>query len=183
MTDAQTVSHSHEAMNLPYPSNGQRYLESFKDKDGDWLDGAKTYRLHVPAKQFWSVTVYDNLTRSLTRNRTNRWAITSYDNIKINNDGSAELYFGPTTPASLESNWVDTSASKGWFAWFRFYAPRRSRSLTRVGNCQTLSVHKEAAHAPSVVLTNGDLPIFVAPTAEIRRRRSGGVRRPWRSHE
>ena len=35
-----------EAMNLPYPSNGQRYLEAFKDKDGNWLDGAKPYRLH-----------------------------------------------------------------------------------------------------------------------------------------
>ena len=102
-------------------------LESFKDKDGNWLDGAKTYRLHVPAnvpaKQFWSITVYDNLTRSLTTNRTNRWAISSYDDIKLNTDGSAELYFGPGAPASLESNWVDTGASKGWFAWFRFYAP------------------------------------------------------------
>jgi hypothetical protein len=26
------------AMNLPYPSLGQRYLECFEDKDGHWLD-------------------------------------------------------------------------------------------------------------------------------------------------
>ncbi len=116
-----------EAMNLPFPSKGQRYLESFKDKDGVWLDGGKNYRLRVPAdvpaKQFWSVTVYDNLTRSLTQNSTNKSAITSYDEIKLNDDGSVDLYFGANAPAGLESNWVDASASKGWFAWFRFYEP------------------------------------------------------------
>ena len=25
-----------QAMNLPFPSGGQRYLDSFKDKDGNW---------------------------------------------------------------------------------------------------------------------------------------------------
>ncbi len=116
-----------EAMNLPFPSNGQRYLESFKDKDGVWLDGRKNYRLRVPAdvpaKQFWSITIYDNVTRSLTQNSTNKAAITSYDKIKLNDDGSTDLYFGPKAPAGLESNWVDTNASNGWFAWFRFYGP------------------------------------------------------------
>ena len=41
-----------------------------------------------------------------------------------NNDGSTDLYFGPKAPVGLESNWVDTSASKGWFVWFRFYGPK-----------------------------------------------------------
>ena len=39
---------------------GQVYLETSKDKNGDWLDGGKVYHLHVPAnppvKQFWSIT-------------------------------------------------------------------------------------------------------------------------------
>lgn len=117
-----------EAMNLPFPSKGQRYLESFKDKDGNWLDGSKNYKLHVPANvpvdEFWSVTVYDNLTRSLTMNKANKAAVSSYDKITLNADGSADLYFGPKAPAGLESNWVDTSASKGWFVWFRFYGPK-----------------------------------------------------------
>ncbi|MBD9448126.1 DUF1214 domain-containing protein [Rhizobium sp. RHZ01] len=115
------------AMTLPFPSKGQRYLEAFKDKDGNWLDGAKHYKLHVPAnvpvEEFWSITVYDNLTRSMTMNKENRAAISSYDKITKNADGSADLYFGPKAPAGLEANWVDTSASKGWFVWFRFYAP------------------------------------------------------------
>ncbi len=116
------------AMNLPFPSKGQRYLESFKDKDGNWLDGSKNYKLHVPAnvpvEEFWSVTVYDNLTRSMTMNKANKAAVSSYDKIKTNADGSADLYFGPKAPAGLESNWVDTSASKGWWVWFRFYGPK-----------------------------------------------------------
>jgi hypothetical protein len=116
-----------QAMNLPFPSGGQRYIQSFKDQDGNWLDGAKNYLLHVPAnvpaQQFWSVTVYDNLTRSMTMNHANKAAITSYDKIKVNDDGSTDLYFGPEAPAGLQTNWVDTSASKGWFVWFRFYAP------------------------------------------------------------
>jgi hypothetical protein len=116
-----------QAMNLPFPSEGQRYLEAFQDKDGNWLDGSKNYKLHVPAnppaEQFWSVTVYDVFTRSMTMNKENNAAITSYDKITKNADGSADLYFGPKAPAGLESNWLDTSASKGWWVWFRFYGP------------------------------------------------------------
>ncbi|MCK5484471.1 MAG: DUF1254 domain-containing protein [Gemmatimonadetes bacterium] len=114
-----------QAMNLPYPSGGQRYVQSFKDSDGNWLEGAGSYRLHVPAEvpaeQFWSVTVYDNQTRSMTMNDANRAAATSYDDLTVNADGSVDLYFGPAEPEGLANNWVDTSASEGWFVWFRFY--------------------------------------------------------------
>ena len=47
-------------------------------------------------------------------NKADRPAISSYDKTTLNADGSADLYFGPKAPAGLESNWVDTSASKGW---------------------------------------------------------------------
>jgi len=59
----------------------------------------------------------------MTMNTENRAAISSYDKITKNADGSADLYFGPKAPEGLEANWLDTSASKGWFVWFRFYAP------------------------------------------------------------
>lgn len=46
---------------------GQAYLEASKDSQGHWLDGGRTYRLRVPAdppvKQFWSITLYDNISR------------------------------------------------------------------------------------------------------------------------
>ena len=116
-----------QAMNLPFPSDGQRYVQSFKDKDGDWLDGSGYYKLNVPAnvpaKRFWSITVYDNKTRSMTMNKANKAALTSYDELQTNEDGSVDLFFGPKPLKGKESNWIDTSASEGWFVWFRFYGP------------------------------------------------------------
>ena len=67
---------------------------------------------NVPAKEFCSTTVYDNLTRSMTMNKADDATISSYDKITLSADGSADLHFGPKAPAGLESNWVDTSTSK-----------------------------------------------------------------------
>jgi hypothetical protein len=42
--------------------------------------------------------------------------------MSVNNDGSATLYFGPTAPKGLESNWIPTDGKKP-YAWFRLYGP------------------------------------------------------------
>ena len=51
---------------------GSYYLWAYKDGAGEFLDGAKNYKLHipsnVPAKDFWSVLVYDSLSRSELQN-------------------------------------------------------------------------------------------------------------------
>ena len=48
---------------------GSQYMAMFVDSKGDALDGGKNYKLHlppdIPAKNFWSVIVYDNQTRSM----------------------------------------------------------------------------------------------------------------------
>ena len=58
------------------PGPGSEYVQTFKDKDGNHLDGAKSYRLHVPpdvpAASFWSVTLYDTATRSMVVNASQR---------------------------------------------------------------------------------------------------------------
>jgi Protein of unknown function (DUF1214)/Protein of unknown function (DUF1254) len=50
---------------------GQSYLMTLEDKDGQNLDGSKSYRLTVPANapvsQYWSATVYDRATHGLIR--------------------------------------------------------------------------------------------------------------------
>src|SRR5712691_1775442 len=55
------------------PGIGSTYLAGYKDKDGDWLGGAKTYRLRVPPNapvaQFWSMTAYDVERRMLIQNK------------------------------------------------------------------------------------------------------------------
>jgi hypothetical protein len=54
---------------------GGNYVQAFKDKDGNRLDGGKSYRLHVPAnapaEAFWSLTLYDTATRSMIQNPSN----------------------------------------------------------------------------------------------------------------
>ncbi len=116
-----------KAMVSKTPGVGQVYLAAYKDKDGDWLDGAKSYWLHVPpevpAKQFWSATVYDNDTRCLLENRLKKADLSSRHDLAKNEDGSVDLYFGPTPPAGKERNWVQTIPGKGWFTYFRLFGP------------------------------------------------------------
>ena len=110
------------------PGVGQRYIAAYKDKDGKWLDGGKTYKLHVPAnppaKQFWSATAYDEGTRQMVVTEQGRPDISSRKkDIVKNADGSIDVYFGPKAPAGQETNWVQTVPGKGWFTYFRFYGP------------------------------------------------------------
>jgi len=106
---------------------GSEYVQAFKDKDGNRFDGSKSYHLHVPAKPpagaFWSVTVYDSATRSMLKNGSDP-ALSSYDKLKANADGSIDLYFGPTVPAGVEAaNFRQTVPGKGWYPMVRFYTP------------------------------------------------------------
>jgi hypothetical protein len=107
---------------------GQAYLSSGRDKDGAWLDGSKTYKLHVPAnvpaKQFWSLTVYDAATRAFIDNSKDDIVDRSSRGDLIKNaDSSVDLYVGPTAPAGYEKNWIPSVPGKAWFALFRFYGP------------------------------------------------------------
>lgn len=106
---------------------GSTYVQTFRDKDGNRLDGGKSYRLHVPAKApaaaFWSLTIYDTDTRSMIQNPSNDPSRSGYDKMKTNADGSVDLYFGPKAPAGLASNWIETIPGKGYYPMFRFYTP------------------------------------------------------------
>jgi hypothetical protein len=110
------------------PGVGQRYIAAYKDRDGNWLSGGNTYKLHVPpnppAKQFWSVTAYDEGTRQMVVTPQGRPDISSRkEDLVKNNDGSVDVYFGPKAPAGKEANWVQTIPDKGWFTYLRFYGP------------------------------------------------------------
>jgi len=54
---------------------------------------------------------------------SNNAALSSYDDLRYNKDGSVDLYFGPKAPAGFENNWVETIPGRGWWVWFRFYSP------------------------------------------------------------
>ncbi|WP_203230707.1 DUF1254 domain-containing protein [Agromyces humi] len=108
---------------------GSAYAYTVHDENGDLLDGSRTYRLHVdanpPAKNFWAVDVYDTQTRSLLVVPSTPYpAVASNDGkVQANDDGSYDLYFGPTAPEGRESNWVETIPGKAWFQLFRIYGP------------------------------------------------------------
>jgi Uncharacterized conserved protein len=115
------------AMAPKHPGPGSAYLSTYKDKAGEWLDGGKSYRLHVPPnppiKLFWSVTLYDADTRALILNDRKIADRSSRMDLRKNADGSVDIYCGPQAPTGLESNWIPTVAGRNWFAYFRFYNP------------------------------------------------------------
>jgi hypothetical protein len=126
----EAVSFS-EAMKSQTPGAGQAYLGSYTDADGAWLDGGRAYTLHVPpdppAKLFWSATVYDVDTRCLIDNEQQRGDRGSLDaDLVTNEDGSWDLYFGPTAPEEGEANWVQTIPGRHWFSYFRLYGPMQA---------------------------------------------------------
>jgi len=108
---------------------GSAYAYTVQDANGDLLDGAKSYRLHVdpepPAKNFWSVDVYDTQTRSLIQVPSTIYPALASNSgtLEANDDGSYDLYFGPAAPHGKESNWVETIPGKSWFQLFRLYGP------------------------------------------------------------
>jgi hypothetical protein len=106
---------------------GSQYLIAYLDKDGNALDGSKTYKIHlppnVPAKDFWSFTLYDNQTRSMLQTDQRFPGVDSLGEVKANADGSYDIYFGPKAPEGMEDNWIQTVPGKAWNTIFRLYGP------------------------------------------------------------
>jgi hypothetical protein len=108
---------------------GSQYATATTDSQGKALDGSKTYKIHlppnVPAKDFWSFTLYDNQTRSMLQTDQRYPSVGSTDKGIVNNpDGSVDIWFGPTLPQGVNpSNWAQTVPGKGWNVIFRLYGP------------------------------------------------------------
>ncbi|MAI24711.1 MAG: hypothetical protein CMN75_01645 [Spirochaeta sp.] len=120
------------AMVLEMVGVGSQYALASTDSKGRYLDGSKDYTLtlpaDVPAKDFWSLVVYDPQTRSMLQtdqpypsknNERNKDLVT-------NADGSTTIWFGPTPPKGHEANWIQTVPGKGWFICLRLYGPLES---------------------------------------------------------
>ena len=117
------------AMHGQKTGQGQVYLATYKDKDGDWLDGGRNYRLRVPAnapaEAFWSVTAYEVSTRTLINNQHQIADRSSRMELATNPDGSVDIRFGPDRPQGAKAkNWIPTEAGRAWFPYFRLYSPK-----------------------------------------------------------
>jgi hypothetical protein len=131
------VTYSHQAsftakgMVLKLVGKGSQYLGTYKDAQGEWLDGSHNYSLHldagIPVKNFWSIMVYDTETRSMILNgKENDVGKDSGSELVKNADGSIDLYFGPAAPAGFEKNWFKTNPGEGFFMYFRAYGPTQA---------------------------------------------------------
>jgi len=109
------------------PGAGSLYWLGLADHNGSSLNGGKSYRLSVPlpvpTRLFWSVTVYDTVTRSQVQTAQNKSALRSLSELKNVYGVAADLFFGPTPPRGGEDRWIQTLPGKGWFAYFRIYGP------------------------------------------------------------
>lgn len=108
--------------------SGSLYWLGLRNRAGSYLDGNKTYQLTiplpVPASLFWSVTVYDPLTRSEIQTPQGRAALRSqYELVDALSKPSIDLYFGPRPPNGHEARWIQTLPDRGWFCYFRIYGP------------------------------------------------------------
>ena len=116
------------AMTEKMVGKGSQYPWCAQDANGNPFEGAKIYKLHlppnIPAKDFWSVIVYDDQTRSMIQTDQRFPSVSSQNkDLKVNSDGSVDVYFGPKAPAGEEHNWIQTIPGKGWFMILRLYGP------------------------------------------------------------
>jgi len=104
------------------------YPTSLKEADGSDYDGANKYLMRFPKDQlppvrgFWSVTMYD-ANYFFVANPINRYSISPRQNLRINPDGSTDLYIQNQSPgADKESNWLPAPTGK-FILMLRMYWP------------------------------------------------------------
>jgi len=119
-------------MIMRIPDIGSQYLVGFLDDHGDPFDGARTYKVtlpkDIPARAFWSFTLYDNQTRSMlqTPQKYPRAGSQSFPSpaAEAAEDGSTTVWLSPEQPEGVaRGNWIQTDPEKGWFTILRLYSP------------------------------------------------------------
>jgi hypothetical protein len=120
------------AMCMRLTGVGSQYVFANVDAAGDPFDGSKSYRVtlpkDIPAARFWSLTLYDNQTRSMlqTEQRYPRAGSQEYPSpaAEAEPDGSTVVHFSPHRPDGVApGNWIQTDPEKGWFVILRLYSP------------------------------------------------------------
>ena len=119
---------SSPVFSLKMIGKSSQYAWATQDAHGEYLDGGRSYRLHlpagIPAANFWSILVYDSQTRSMLQTDQQFPSVSSQKReLLVNPDTSVDVYFGPTPPAGKEANWIQTVPGKGWWTVLRLYGP------------------------------------------------------------
>lgn len=103
------------------------YLTQVADVSGAPLEGDRAYVLHippgVPARDFWSINVYDLETSGFLRGAPSVGTDSNRRNLIFNKDGSVDITFSATEPKGSKGNWVALVPGRRWTAMFRLYGP------------------------------------------------------------
>ena len=112
------------------PTRGSYRLHCLHDAAGDALGGGNLYRLrvpgHVPARDSWSISVYDKESKAFVPNELDRVALSPcHGTLRAEDDGSLEVFFGPRSPRGKKGNWIPT-AEGDFFLVFRLLGPEKA---------------------------------------------------------
>ena len=106
------------------------YLMLSKDENDKLLDGSKNYKMtlpkNVPAKDFWSVIAYNAEDAAWFKNQPKAGVASSDKGLKVNADGTIDIFFGPRMKAGNEVNSVPTTTNTNYWLFFRFYGPEKA---------------------------------------------------------
>jgi len=116
------------AMCMRLTGIGSQYIYAMKDSEGNFFEGDRNYKVTLPAdipqSRFWSLMLYDRQTRSMLQTGQAKPDVGSQSGTVVaNDDGTTDIYIGPTAPEGKENNWLQTVPGKGWWTILRLYNP------------------------------------------------------------
>lgn len=122
----QVAYSSAPAMVMRTLNAGSKYPVARRDSKGDFLNGTNTYKLHLPpnppAKLFWAVTAYNITDGTMVEAPQLMPSINGFNKVATNNDGSVDLWFGPSKPdRAPETNWIQTVNGRNFLVTVRLY--------------------------------------------------------------
>jgi hypothetical protein len=105
---------------------GSKYPVALRDVQGEFLNGSNTYKLHLPphppAALFWAVTAYNITDGTMVETPQLLPSINGFNKVATNSDGSVDLWFGPSKPASApHSNFIQTVSGRNFLVALRLY--------------------------------------------------------------
>jgi len=122
----QVAYSSAPAMVMRTLGAGSKYPVALRDAKGEFLNGSNTYKLHLPpnppAALFWAVTAYNITDGTMVEASQLLPSINGFNKVATNSDGSIDLWFGPSKPASApDSNFIQTLSGRNFLVALRLY--------------------------------------------------------------
>lgn len=122
----QIAYSSAPAMVMHTTGAGSKYPNAVRDKDGNFLNGANTYKLRlppdIPAGLFWAVTAYNITDGTMPETAQLLPSTNGYYNTPKQADGSIEIWFGPQKPDGVaDTAFIQTIPGRNFLATVRLY--------------------------------------------------------------